>query len=151
MFFGWMSNCCKLFVLFDIYRPAFLLFRFLRFFVFYLLQVMTYNDCIYQFNFSDLFRLCPPPPSMLCAPQLQGTYHYIVNHHVKVWHMCLWVGNNKRPQSWWAKRKRSNFSLLLRFCIFSFLPPPPPPQLVWIKLNFTSKIIVWILILIFVR
>ena len=31
---------------------------------------------------SDLFRLCPPPPpSTLCAPQLQSRCHYIVNHH----------------------------------------------------------------------
>ena len=30
----------------------------------------------------DLLRLCPPP-STLCAPQLQSTCHYIVNHYVK--------------------------------------------------------------------
>ena len=29
----------------------------------------------------------PPPPSTSCAPQLQSTCHYIVNHYVKIWHV----------------------------------------------------------------
>ena len=40
-----------------------------------------------------------PPPSTLCAPQLQNTCHYIVNHYVKVWHVRLGGANNMRPLS----------------------------------------------------
>ena len=43
----------------------------------------------------DLFRLCPPPPSTLCSPQLQSTCHYIVNHYGKILHVHLGVANNK--------------------------------------------------------
>ena len=57
----------------------------------------------------DLFRLCPPPPSTLCSPQLQSTCHYIVNHFVKILHVHLGVANNMHPLSWGGghKRKRS--------------------------------------------
>ena len=47
----------------------------------------------------DLFRLCPPP-STLCSTQLQSTCHYIVNHHVKIWHVRLGGANNMHPLSW---------------------------------------------------
>ena len=41
-----------------------------------------------------------PPPSTLCAPQLQSTCHYIVNHYVKILHVRLGGANNMRPLSW---------------------------------------------------
>ena len=37
----------------------------------------------------------PPPPSTLCAPQLQSTCHYIVNHYVKILHVRLGGGGCK--------------------------------------------------------
>ena len=49
---------------------------------------------------TDLFRLCPPPPSTLCSPQWQSTCHYIVNHYVKILHVRLGVANNMHPLSW---------------------------------------------------
>ena len=49
-------------------------------------------------KYRDLFRLCPP--STLCAPQLQSTCHYIVNHYVKILHVRLGGANNMRPLSW---------------------------------------------------
>ena len=39
------------------------------------------------------------PPSTLCAPQLPSTCHYIVNHHVKLWHVRLGGGGG---QTIWA-------------------------------------------------
>ena len=42
----------------------------------------------------------PPPPSTLCAPQLQSTCHYIGNHYVKILHVHLGDANNMRPLSW---------------------------------------------------
>ena len=50
-------------------------------------------------NMADLFRLCPPP-STLCAPQLQSTCHYIVNHHVKILQVRLGGANYMRSLSW---------------------------------------------------
>ena len=49
-------------------------------------------------GFWDLFRLCTL--STLCAPQLQSTCNYIVNHYVKIWHVCLGFAINMRPLSW---------------------------------------------------
>ena len=51
-----------------------------------------------SYQLKDLFRLCPP--STLCAPQLQSTCHYIVNHYVKLLHVRLGGANNMRPLSW---------------------------------------------------
>ena len=40
-------------------------------------------------RYCDIFvsKLAPPPPSMLCTPQLQGTCHYIVNYYFST---CVW-------------------------------------------------------------
>ena len=47
-----------------------------------------------------IFSVCaPPPPSTLCAPQLQSMCHYIVNHYVKILHVRLGGANNMRPLS----------------------------------------------------
>ena len=43
------------------------------------------------------------PPTKLCTAQLQNTCHYIVNHHVKVWHVHLRGANNMHPLSWGAQ------------------------------------------------
>ena len=51
----------------------------------------------------DLFRL-RPPPSNLCAPQLQSTCHYIVNLYVKILYVRLGDANNIRPLSWGAQK-----------------------------------------------
>ena len=59
----------------------------------------------------DIFRLCPPPPpppSTLCTRQLQSTCHYMLNLHVKIWHVRLEGANNVHPLSWVNKRKRSH-------------------------------------------
>ena len=42
---------------------------------------------------------------IICAPQIQSTCHYKVNHYVKIWHVRLgWggggVANNMHPLSW---------------------------------------------------
>ena len=48
-----------------------------------------------------IFSVCaPPPPSTLCSPQLQITFHYIVNHYVKILHVHLGVENNMHLLSW---------------------------------------------------
>ena len=66
---------------------------------------------LFCINNSWIFSVCAPPPSTLCAPQLQSTCHYIVNHYVKIWHVRLGGANNMRPLSWGGggghKRKRS--------------------------------------------
>ena len=49
---------------------------------------------------TGIFSVCAPPPSTLCSPQLQSTCHYIVNHHVKIWHVLLGGANNMHPLSW---------------------------------------------------
>ena len=48
-----------------------------------------------------------PPPRTFCAPQLQSTCHYIVNHYVEIWLGRRGGGggggygaNNMRPLSW---------------------------------------------------
>ena len=53
-----------------------------------------------------IFSVCAPQYVML--PQLQSTFHYIVNHYVKILHVHLGVANNMHPLSWGGhKRKRS--------------------------------------------
>ena len=54
----------------------------------------------------DLFRLCLP--STLCAPQLQSTCHYIVNHYVKIWPVRLGDANNMRPLRWGAQTEKTH-------------------------------------------
>ena len=44
------------------------------------------------FAFSDLFRLCHP---VHYVSPLQSTCHYVVNHYVKIWHVCLGGGGCK--------------------------------------------------------
>ena len=64
------------------------------------------------------------PPSTLCAPQLQSTCQYIVNHYVKILHVRLGGANNMRPLSWGGgghKRKRSSN-------LFRLWTPPLPPS-----------------------
>ena len=46
-------------------------------------QNITHNTC-WIFSVS-----APPPPSMLCAPQLQSTCHYIISHDIK-YGRCVW-------------------------------------------------------------
>ena len=71
----------------------------------------------YTIKIPDLFRLCPPP-STLCAPQLQSTCHYIVNHYVKILHVRLGGANKMRPLSWGGhKRKRSKIPLIRSYTI----------------------------------
>ena len=49
-------------------------------------------------NQKDIYRkegilsVCAPPPQYVTDPQLQSTYHYIVNHYVKIWHVSLGGG-----------------------------------------------------------
>ena len=47
---------------------------------------------------TDIFRLCPP---------IAEHVRYVVNHHVKIWHVRLGGANNMRPLSWGHNRKRS--------------------------------------------
>ena len=96
----------------------------------------------------DLFHLCPPP-STLCAPQLQSTCHYIVNHYVKILQVRLGGANNMRPLSWGGGGGGSTkgkdpklmtpqipklivFPITARFqslmAILRIAPPPPPPR-----------------------
>ena len=42
-------------------------------------------------------RLCP---LVRYGPPLQSTCHYVVNHHVKIWHVRWGVSNNMQPVSW---------------------------------------------------
>ena len=41
-----------------------------------------------------------PPPSTLCAPQLQSTCNYKINHYGKILHVRLGGANIMRPLSW---------------------------------------------------
>ena len=62
------------------------------------------------------------PPTTLCAPQLQSTCHYIVNHYVQIWHVRLAGGGGVVAVqiicSHYAggdKQKRSHFLTVLGY------------------------------------
>ena len=67
-----------------------------------------------------IFSVCaPPPPSTLCAPQLQSTCHYIVNHFLKIWHVRLGGANNMRPLNWGGTNVQDPIYLKFAICTFS--------------------------------
>ena len=58
----------------------------------------------------------------LCAPQLQSTCQYIVNHYVKILHVRLGGANNMHPLSWGGGGAQTEKILES----FPFVDPPPP-------------------------
>ena len=77
-----------------------------------------------------IFYVCPPPPPPQCVmralvtehSKLRAEYsrksqsHYIVNHYVKIWHVCLGGAKNVRPLSWGYGKDPQKFTSLVTIC-----------------------------------
>ena len=62
----------------------------------FLVQSITFNH-LHEIIFGSFSFV---PPQYVMRPKLQNTCDYIVNLHVKIWHVCLGGANNMHPLSW---------------------------------------------------